>query len=124
MKFDPEVTRHPLQILHVVGSPTDEFRFRLNVLYGSAFQEDLGAGKYEFTYMLVRPGGLCSFVERLADVMDSETLEEKLTDVKKIDITDALQKIKTDVKPDMALLHLFCEKGTTIYRLAAVHIQQ
>ena len=106
------------QILHVLGSPSDEFSFKLNMLYGGSFPEEMQSPKHDycFVYALVRPAGSWSFAERLSDIVDLTKLEERGNSLKKMDITAALQHIKHVIQPDMALLHFVCLKGMTTYR--------
>nr|XP_058940958.1 D-alanine--D-alanine ligase-like [Pocillopora verrucosa] len=107
-----------VKILHVLGSPSDKFSFKLNMLYGGSFHEEMQSPKYDyhFVYALVRPAGSWSFAERLSDIVDLTKLEERGNSLKKVDITAALQHIKHVIQPDMALLHFVCLKGMRTYR--------
>ena len=102
--------------MHLLGSPTDDFSFNVTILYGGSFFNDMGNGKYRFSYAIVRPDGTWSFVEKLSSIIDVEKKEEIKNDVERVDLTAALQHIKSVIKPDLALIHLVCYKGTTIYR--------
>ena len=78
------------QILHVLGSPSDEFSFKLNMLYGGSFHEEMQSPKYDyhFVYALVRPAGSWSFAELgLSGIVDLTKLEERGNSLKKMDIT-------------------------------------
>ena len=86
------------------------------MFYGGSFHEGKGSGKYSFTYAQVRPDGTWSFVKKLSDIVDVGRLEERENNVEKMDITAALQHIKSVVKPDLTLLHFVCLKGITTYR--------
>lgn len=107
-----------MKILHVLGSPSDEYSLRLGILYGGSFPEDMQSKQYDyiFSYALVRPTGTWSFVKKLSDIVDLEKLEERENNVKKMDITTALQYIMDVLKPDLALVHLQCLKGMTSHR--------
>ncbi|XP_022803927.1 uncharacterized protein LOC111341238 [Stylophora pistillata] len=110
--------KETVKILHVLGSPSDEFSFKINMLYGGSFPEEMQSPKHDycFGYALVRPTGSWSFAERLSDIVDLKKLEETENSVKKMDITAALQHIKHVIQPDMALVHFVCLKGITTYR--------
>lgn len=70
-----------------------------------------------FTYVLVRPNGMWSFVENLSNVVvTNNNFEEKESGAKKMEITAALVHIKSVLKPNAAVLHCVCQKGMTIYR--------
>ena len=73
-------------------------------------------GKYRFNYAIVRPDGTWSFVENLSSIIDVENREEVKNEVERVGLIDALQHIKSVIKPDLALIHFVCYKGTTIYR--------
>ena len=66
--------------------------------------------------IVVRPDGTWSFVENLSSIIDVENREEIKNDVERVDLTAALQHVKSVIKPDLALIHFVCYKGTTIYR--------
>lgn len=106
----------PLKILHVLGSPSDDFSFNLNLLYVGSFPENMGAGKYSFSYALVRPDGTWSFLKKLSEIVDIEKIEEKKNEVERVDIASAVQHIKSVINPDLALVHFVCLKGITTYR--------
>ena len=102
--------------MHLLGSPSDDFSFKMTILYGGSFSNDMGNGKYRFSYAVVRPDGTWSFVEKLSSIIDVEKKEEIKNEVERVDLTAALQHIKSVIKPDLALIHFVCYKGTTIYR--------
>ena len=100
-----------------MGSPSDDFSFNLNLLYVGSFPENMGAGKYSFSYALVRPDGTWSFLKKLSEIVDIEKIEEKKNEVERVDIASAVQHIKSVINPDLALVHFVCLKGITTYRL-------
>ena len=102
--------------MHLLGSPTDDFSFNVTIIYGGSFPNDMGHGKYRFSYAIVRPDGTWSFVENLSSIIDVENREEVKNEVERVGLIDALQHIKSVIKPDLALIHFVCYKGTTIYR--------
>jgi len=103
--------------LHLLGSPTDDFTSKISILYGGAFLDHTGDdGKYRSSYAIVRPDGTWSFVKKLSSIIDVEKREEIKNDVERVDLTAALQLIKSVIKPDLALIHFVCYKGTTVYR--------
>ncbi|CAH3184391.1 unnamed protein product, partial [Porites evermanni] len=102
-------------ILHVVGSPTDDYNFTLNIFYVGHFDDDLGSGAYSFSYAVVRPDGTWSFVQKLSDIVDVEKVEERENKVEKMETLAALQHIKSVIKPDLAFVHFYCLKGITTY---------
>ena len=102
--------------MHILGSPSDDFSFKITLLYGGSFSADMGNGKYRFSYAIARPDGTWSFVEKLSSIIDVEKREEKKNDVERVDLKAALQRINAVIKPDLALIHFVCYKGTTIYR--------
>lgn len=105
-----------LKILHVVGSPTDDYGFTLNIFYVAHFDADgIGSGKYSFSYAVVRPDGTWSFVKKFSDIVDVEKVEERENKVEKMETIAALQHIKTVIKPDLAFIHFYCLKGITTY---------
>ena len=77
----------------------------------------MGAGKYSFSYALVRPDGTWSFLKKLSEIVDIEKIEEKKNEVERVDIASAVQHIKSVINPDLALVHFVCLKGITTYRL-------
>ena len=100
-----------------MGSPSDDFSFNLNLLYVGSFPENMGGGKYSFSYALVRPDGTWSFLKKLSEIVDIEKIEEKKNEIERVDIASAVQHIKSVINPDLALVHFVCLKGITTYRL-------
>jgi len=99
-----------------LGSPTDYFSFKITILYGGAFFDHTGNGKYRSSYAIVRPDGTWSFAKKLSSIIDVAKREEIENDVEKVDLTAALQCIKSVIKPDLVLIHFVCYKGTTLNR--------
>ena len=85
------------------------------MFYGGSFDDGMGSEKYSFTYALARPDGTWSFVKQLSDIVDVERVEERENNVEKMDVTAALQHIKSVIKPDLTLVHFVCLKGTTTF---------
>ena len=88
------------------------------MVYLGTIPEDMQSKQYDYTfsYALVKPTGTWSFVKKLSDVVDLEKLVERENNVKKMNITTALQHIKDVLKPDLAILHFVCLKGVTSHR--------
>ena len=88
----------------MVGSPTDEYNFRLNLLYASACVP----GKLlEFDFAVVFPDGQWSF---------PSSLDQGSLDVaEKVGVESAVGKMVA-WHPDAVHSHLFCVKGQTSYR--------
>lgn len=105
-----------LKILHLLGSPSDKFSFYISVLYCGAFPDDMDNGKYSFTYAIARPDGSWSFVEKLSSIVEVEDLDNNNKEIERIDLVAALQRIKSEIKPDLALVHFVCYQGATAYR--------
>jgi len=90
-------------ILHLVGSPTDEFSYEISLLYARSF----AAAKYEAAkdhiniFAVVDTDGLWSFPEDLT--------QESMMMTKKFSVTDALSKILKS-KPDLMVQHILCDK--------------
>ena len=101
--------------MHVVGSPTDDYNFTLNIFYVAHFDDDLGSGTYSFSYAVIRPDSTWSFVQKLSDIVDVEKVEERENKVEKMETLAALQHIKSVIKPDLAFVHFYCLKGITTY---------
>ena len=105
------------QILHVVGSPTDEFNFTLNIFFASAFNPKRHP---EFTHLwaVIRPTDRkWSFANDLNDIVDIKTKKRSSTcDVLWFDLTSSLAVIANVIKPSVIVPHLFCSQGVTAYR--------
>ena len=102
--------------MHLLGSPSDEFSFNINILYCGAFRDDMGNGKYCFSYAIARPDGTWSFVEKLSSIVEVEDLDNTNKEIERVDLVAALQRIKSEIKPDLALVHFVCYQGATAYR--------
>ena len=90
-------------VLHLLGSPTDEFSFSLSLMYARS----LASAKYEEAvdntniYAVVHPGGLWSFPE---DITQDEALAGKM-----FEVTEALSAVR-EMSPDLMLQHILCAK--------------
>merc|ERR1711892_1024115 len=91
------------RVLHLLGSPTDEFSFEISVMYAKS----LAQAKYLTTldhtnmYAVVHPGGSWSFPQ---DITNGE-----LEVGKTYDLTAALGLVR-DLNPDMMVQHILCAK--------------
>ena len=105
------------QILHVVGSPKDEFNFTLNVFYASAFDPQRH-DDFAHLWAVVRPTDQkWSFANVLSDVVDVKS--KKLIpsdDVQWFDLAMALSMISNVIRPTLIVPHMFCSQGTTVYK--------
>jgi len=91
------------RVLHLLGSPTDEFSFRISVMYARS----LITAEYESTlnhtniYAVVHPGGSWSFPENIT--------HEDLEVGKTYEATAALGVVQ-EMKPDLMVQHILCAK--------------
>ena len=92
------------QILHVVGSPSDEYNFCNNFLYAAACHP---GEEFVFCFAVVFPDGKWSFLSTLKEA----ALEQE----KKVNTDEAAARIIA-WSPDAIHSHLFCVRGQTIYR--------
>jgi len=92
------------KILHVVGSPSDEYNFCNNFLYAAACHP---GEEFVFCFAVVFPDGKWSFLSTLKEA----ALEQE----KKVNTDEAAARIIA-WSPDAIHSHLFCVRGQTIYR--------
>jgi len=99
-------TRCPIRIkiMHVVGSPTDEYNFRLNLLYASAC---IPGDVFDFCFAVIFPDGRWCFPSSL----ENGALEA----AEKMNIDVAIRTMMA-WRPNAVHSHLFCVKGQTDYR--------
>ncbi len=98
----------PTRILHLVGSPTDDFNLRLSRLYAAGCIDATGdPARYQFEIAYVTPDRKWRFPGSLADpdVAAAPTME----------MGDAIAHV-TDLDIDVALPQMFCHEGMTTYR--------
>ncbi|MEM6596671.1 MAG: D-alanine--D-alanine ligase [Cyanobacteria bacterium P01_C01_bin.69] len=97
-----------LRILHLVGSPTDQFYCDLSKLYAQGCIDALSdAEKYEFVIAYVTPDGVWRFVRSLqpADIATAAPLT----------LSKAVQ-VLAEQNIDAAVPQMFCAAGMTDYR--------
>ena len=105
------------QILHLVGSPTDEFSFCLNIFYARSF--DVTKHKeFQHIWAVIRPEDKnWTFTHDLACVVTTDKFKLiKDSDVEWFDLPNALAIISSDIKPALVMPHMFCLEGSTRYR--------
>ena len=105
------------QILHVIGSPSDEFNFKPNIYYASAFDTEAN-NEFEHHFAIVRPQDQrWTFTMNLAQVIDLQRHTLLKTDQAEwLDLPSALQIISYKIQPTLVLPHMFCVEGITVYR--------
>ena len=112
-------------ILHLVGSPTDDFTFHLNVFYAGSFDTEKQNG-YNHWWAIIRPidkkwaflgadqcasnGNWVSMVD-----LENQSLLDGV-DMPWLEVGKAATFITGDIKPLFAIPHLFCFAGMTEYR--------
>ena len=102
------------QILHIVGSPTDEFSFCLNLFYASSF--DVKAHpQFQHKWAIVRPQDKkWTFTQDLTNVVQTDTGKLiKNSEVEWFNLPNAMAVISTEIRPVLVLPHLFCLDGST-----------
>ena len=104
------------RVLHLLGSPTDEFSFRISVMYARS----LITAEYESTlnhtnnYAVVHPGGSWSFPENIT--------HEDLEVGKTYEATAALGVVQ-EMKPDLMVQHILCtERPLYTAKFEILHI--
>jgi len=91
------------KVLHLIGSPTDEFSFNISLMYARS----LASAQYETAvdhknrYAVVHPGGYWSFPE---DIL----LETSLS-CQRFRVTEALARV-SDMNLDLMVQHILCAK--------------
>ena len=111
------------QILHLVGSPTDEFSFCLNIFYASSF--DVTKHKeFQHIWAVIRPEDKnWTFTHDLACVVTTDKFKLiKDSNVEWFDLPNALAIISSDIKPALVMPHMFCLEGSTRYRYLLKYI--
>ena len=103
--------------MHVAGSPTDEFNFRLDLFYSGAFDEQKHPN-FNFKWAIIRPKDKkWAIVNHPSEILDMKTKTfTKNQDTVWLDISNALSIIKNLIKPEMILPHLICFDGMTKLR--------
>ena len=113
-------------VLHLVGSPSDDFTFHLNVFYAGSFNTGYNDNGYNHWWAIIRPidrkwaligpdqwapyGNWVSMVD-----FENHSLVED-ANVPWLDIGKAATFIREELRPVFALPHLFCFAGMTEYR--------
>merc|ERR1711892_888440 len=91
------------KVLHLIGSPTDEFSFNISLMYARS----LASAQYETAvdhknrYAVVHPGGYWSFPE---DILLETSLSCQM-----FRVTEALARV-SDLSPDLMVQHILCAK--------------
>jgi len=91
------------RILHLLGSPTDEFSFQVSLMYSKALAvAEYPAAKFHTNlYAVVHPGGKWSFPEII--------VEDEIGDAKTFDVASAMEVVK-EMQPDLMVQHILCSK--------------
>jgi len=101
--FKHSISTMGYKVLHLLGSPTDKFSYKISLLYARS----LASAQYEEVldhsnrYALVHPGGLWSFP---ADIMQEQALSGKM-----FGVTEALAMVQ-ELSPDLMVQHILCAK--------------
>jgi D-alanine-D-alanine ligase len=103
-----EAPSRPLRVLHLVGSPVDDFHAELSRLYArDALRATADPDRYEVVLAHVGPTGRWCFPDDLTpealDAAPAHTLPDALARIAALEI-------------DVALPQLFCRPGMTTYR--------
>merc|ERR1712123_481435 len=91
------------KVLHLIGSPTDEFSFNISLMYARS----LASAQYETAvdhknrYAVVHPGGYWSFPE---DILLETSLSCQM-----FQVTEALAIVQS-MNPDLMVQHILCAK--------------
>ncbi len=102
-----------LRVLHLVGSPTDEFLAELSRLYArDALAACADPERYEFLVAHVSPDRCWRF-PAVSD--DSGLTEADLAEAPALDVADAVARIRV-LAPDVVVPQMFCLPGMTSYR--------
>merc|ERR1711997_228174 len=115
--FRPTASVKTETILHLVGSPTDEFSFCLNIFYASSF--DVTKHKeFQHIWAVIRPEDKnWTFTHDWACVVTTDKFKLiKDSNVEWFDLPNALAIISSDTKPALVMPHMFCLEGSTRYR--------
>ena len=99
-----------MRLLHLVGSPTDDFHAELSLVYARAALASLQAGTdHEHVVAHVAPGGLWRLPSTAA--LDETTLAA----TEPVDLATAVVRLR-EARIDAALPQMFCRAGMTHYR--------
>ncbi|WP_292989374.1 D-alanine--D-alanine ligase [Mycobacterium sp.] len=96
-----------LRLLHLVGSPSDDFHAELSRLYAGACLDALAGGKHVNQIAWVSPGGSWRF----PDALSVSALERAPA----LNLSDAVSHICT-LGVDAVIPQMFCIPGMTTYR--------
>lgn len=97
-----------LTVLHLAGSPVDDFFADLSRLYAADCLEAVAdPQRYDHRVAWVEPGGLWRFPTDLS--------REALAAAEALDVGAAVTRIR-EIAPDVAVPQLFCLPGMTTYR--------
>ena len=96
------------RVLHLTGSPVDEFHADLSRLYAAdCLEATADPARYEPVVAHVHPGGLWSFPADLS--------RATLAAAPRLDLAAAVEHL-ADLAPDVAVPQMFCLPGMTTYR--------
>ncbi|WP_300641290.1 hypothetical protein [Nocardioides sp.] len=99
-----------MRLLHLVGSPTDDFHAELSLVYARGALASLQEGTdHEHVVAFVAPDGLWRLPDRPA--LDDATLGS----TEPVELATALRRVR-EVGIDAALPQMFCRAGMTHYR--------
>ena len=96
-----------ISILHLVGSPVDEFHAELSRLYAGAAVTALADDRYDVRLAHVSPDGSWRFPTGL----DERSLESAVA----MTLADAVAHLQATAV-DVVIPHMFCRPGMTAYR--------
>jgi len=95
-----------LCVLHLVGSCESERLYNLSMLYSSSCQSN---GEFYFVFAVISPDKLWSFTRHL----DQGALTEVDASLpQQVPIHVAITYIMTELKPDVAINHMYCQLGS------------
>ena len=100
-----------IRLLHLVGSPTDEYNYKISVLYAKACDSH---GDFDFHYAVLKPDKTWTFTKSLDGLEELE--EENPGSIVPMSLAEAVQHITGSIRPDAAIHHMFCTEGTVYYR--------
>ena len=99
-------------MLHLCGSPTDQFNYDLSIIYASSFTVETGFNSY---WALIDPQSKkWRFSRNQSDLANAPTLNS--LEFAEMDLMDALHFITRTIKPVIVVNHLFCLQGSTNFR--------
>jgi D-alanine-D-alanine ligase len=95
-----------LTVLHLVGSCESERLYNVSMLYSSACENN---GEFNFVFAVISPDKLWSFTRRL----DEGAIPEVDTSLpQQVPLHIAITYIMTELKPDVAINHMYCQLGS------------